>query len=49
MAPHFGDEQKLIALSRQGREQLEAQWAAERAEQRQRHDREGWQTPADSN
>jgi glutathione-regulated potassium-efflux system ancillary protein KefC len=47
MAPHFGDEKKLIALSKQGREQLEAQWAAERAEQRQRHTREGWQPTDD--
>ena len=45
MAPHFGDEKKLIALSRQGREQLEAQWAAERAEQRARQARAGWQSP----
>jgi glutathione-regulated potassium-efflux system ancillary protein KefC len=35
MAPHSGDEKKLIALAKQGREQLEAQWAAERAEQAQ--------------
>jgi glutathione-regulated potassium-efflux system ancillary protein KefC len=48
MAPHFGDEKKLIALSRQGREQLEAQWAAERAEQRERHARAGWQPPGES-
>jgi glutathione-regulated potassium-efflux system ancillary protein KefC len=47
MAPYLGDEKKLIALSKQGREQLEAQWAAERAEQRQRHAREGWQAPPD--
>ncbi|WP_157268120.1 glutathione-regulated potassium-efflux system protein KefC [Azohydromonas aeria] len=32
MAPHFGDEQRLIAMARQGREQLEALWARERAE-----------------
>jgi glutathione-regulated potassium-efflux system ancillary protein KefC len=47
MAPHFGDEKKLIALSRQGREQLEAQWAAERAEQRERRAREGWHPPGE--
>jgi glutathione-regulated potassium-efflux system ancillary protein KefC len=35
MAPHFGDEQRLIAMSRQGREQLEALWARERAEREQ--------------
>nr|WP_084267698.1 glutathione-regulated potassium-efflux system protein KefC [Azohydromonas lata] len=32
MAPHFGDEQRLIAMARQGRDQLEALWARERAE-----------------
>jgi glutathione-regulated potassium-efflux system ancillary protein KefC len=44
MAPHFGDEKKLIALSKQGREQLEAQWAQERAQQQQRA-RGDWQAP----
>jgi glutathione-regulated potassium-efflux system ancillary protein KefC len=48
MAPHFGDEQKLIALSKQGREQLEAQWAAERAQQQRRGARAGWQGDADA-
>jgi len=42
MAPHFGDEGKLIALAKQGRAQLEAQWAQERAEQRDRQARAGW-------
>jgi glutathione-regulated potassium-efflux system ancillary protein KefC len=46
MAPHFGDEKKLIALSKQGREQLEAQWAAERQQQLERHSRAGWYTPS---
>ena len=31
MLPHLGDEQKLIAVSKQGRQQLETMWAAERA------------------
>ena len=31
MAPHLGDEQKLIDLSKQGRRQLETMWAQERA------------------
>ena len=45
MAPHSGDEKKLIALAKQGREQLEVQWAAERAEQaRARGD---WQRPTE--
>jgi len=46
MAPHFGDEKKLIALSKQGREQLEAQWAAERQQQNERQARAGWHSPA---
>ncbi|WP_374661806.1 glutathione-regulated potassium-efflux system protein KefC [Inhella sp.] len=33
MLPHFGDEQQLIALSKQGREQLEALWAEQRSQQ----------------
>lgn len=32
MAPHAGDEHKLIAVAKQGRAQLEAQWAKERAQ-----------------
>jgi glutathione-regulated potassium-efflux system ancillary protein KefC len=31
MLPHQGDEQKLIALAKQGRQQLEQMWAQERA------------------
>ncbi|MFO1252627.1 MAG: glutathione-regulated potassium-efflux system protein KefC [Inhella sp.] len=46
MLPHFGDEQRLIALSKQGREQLERQWAAERARQRGPL-REGWADDSD--
>ncbi|NRF68085.1 glutathione-regulated potassium-efflux system protein KefC [Aquincola sp. S2] len=41
MAPHLGDEQKLIALAKAGRQQLEQLWARERsvaAAQRKRHD-----------
>ena len=30
MAPHFGDEQKVISVAKQGREQLEQMWARER-------------------
>ncbi|MFN7724786.1 MAG: glutathione-regulated potassium-efflux system protein KefC [Rubrivivax sp.] len=32
MAPHSNDEQQLIALAKQGRQQLEEMWARERAE-----------------
>jgi len=45
MAPHFGDEKKLIALSKQGRAQLEAQWAEERAQRRERDARAQWHVP----
>ena len=43
MAPHSGDEKRLIALSKEGRAQLEAQWAQERA---QRHGRAEWPSAA---
>ncbi len=42
MAPHLGDEQKLIAVAKQGRQQLETMWAQERSEQVARHNRQGW-------
>ncbi len=45
MAPHFGDEKKLIALAKQGRAQLEAQWAEERAQRRERDPRDQWHAP----
>ena len=43
MAPHLGDEQRLIALVKQGRQQLETLWAQERAEQAKQRSRLGWQ------
>jgi glutathione-regulated potassium-efflux system ancillary protein KefC len=46
MAPHFGDEKKLIAVSKQGRAQLEAQWAQERQQQLEQYSRVGWHTPS---
>jgi glutathione-regulated potassium-efflux system ancillary protein KefC len=42
MAPHFRDEQRLIAMSKQARAQLETLWAQERKEARQRGRGEGW-------
>ena len=42
MAPHLGDQNKLIAVSKQGRQQLEQQWARERAEARTRYRRTEW-------
>jgi len=34
MVPHFGDEQRLITIARQGRDQLERTWARERERER---------------
>jgi glutathione-regulated potassium-efflux system ancillary protein KefC len=47
MAPHLGDERKLIALAKQGRQQLETLWAQERAQQTSRRNRQGWQGGGD--
>ena len=47
MAPHRGDEQALIAVARQGREQLETLWAQEREQARIARLRQGWQDPSD--
>jgi len=48
MAPHLGDEQRLIALAKQGRQQLETLWAQERAERAAQRNRQGWQPGSDS-
>ena len=47
-APHRGDVNKLISLTRQGRQQLEALWSREREERRQERARRnaGWSAPA---
>ena len=45
MAPHLEDETRLIAIAKQGRQQLETQWARERAEQAGRRARAGWAGP----
>jgi glutathione-regulated potassium-efflux system ancillary protein KefC len=42
MAAHRGDENKLIAMAKQGRQQLEQMWAKERAEARERKERARW-------
>lgn len=42
MAAHRDDENKLIALAKQGRQQLEQMWAKERAEARERKERARW-------
>ena len=42
MLPHLGDEQKLIALAKQGRQQLEQVWAQEREQRDAQRQRQGW-------
>ncbi len=42
MVPHIGDEQRLIAIAKQSRQQLETLWAQERAAQGQRLGASGW-------
>jgi glutathione-regulated potassium-efflux system ancillary protein KefC len=48
MAPHRGDEAKLIAVAKQGRQQLEAMFAQEREEAQKRQRRIGWDTRVDA-
>jgi glutathione-regulated potassium-efflux system ancillary protein KefC len=45
MAPHFKDEAKVIAIAKQGRQQLEETWAREREQSQARLNREGWHDP----
>ena len=50
MLPHLGDEQKLIAMAKQGRQQLEQVWAQEREQRAAQRQRQGlgWAaTPAE--
>jgi len=48
MVPHMADENRLISISRQGRQQLEETWAREREQQRGETERRsgGWNAPA---
>jgi glutathione-regulated potassium-efflux system ancillary protein KefC len=46
MAPHLGDQKKLIALAKAGRQQLETLWAQERADAAAQRNRHGWVDPA---
>jgi glutathione-regulated potassium-efflux system ancillary protein KefC len=48
LAPHRKDEAKLIAVSKQGRQQLEALFAQERDEAAKRHVRAGWSAEDES-
>jgi glutathione-regulated potassium-efflux system ancillary protein KefC len=43
MTPHLDDESRLIAIAKQGRAQLEQQWAQERQVQAGKGARQGWQ------
>jgi len=45
MAPHFGDQNRLIAMAKEGRRQLEELWARERADNAAVRARAGWQAP----
>ena len=45
MAPHFNDEKQLIAISKQGRQQLEDMWAAERRDADAQRQASGWHAP----
>jgi glutathione-regulated potassium-efflux system ancillary protein KefC len=46
MAPHLADENRLIAIAKQGRAQLEETWARERADNDALRARAGWQAPS---
>jgi glutathione-regulated potassium-efflux system ancillary protein KefC len=46
MRPHHGDVDKLIAIAKVGRQQLEEQFAREREAARRRTARAGWSAPA---
>ncbi len=43
MTPHIDDESRLIAIAKQGRQQLEQQWAQERKDPSGSRTRSGWQ------
>jgi glutathione-regulated potassium-efflux system ancillary protein KefC len=47
MAPHQGDEKKLISIAKQGRQQLEEVWSRERTERTAQAGRGGWQAPGE--
>ena len=45
MAPHQGDEKKLISIAKQGRQELEEMWSRERAERAASPAHGGWHAP----
>lgn len=48
MAPHLGDQKKLIALAKAGRQQLEQLWAQERQDAAAARNRKGWHSKPDA-
>lgn len=47
LAPHRNDSQRFIALSKQGRQQLEELWERERADELRKQPQTGWQPDPD--
>jgi glutathione-regulated potassium-efflux system ancillary protein KefC len=45
LAPHRGDEKKMISMSKLGRQELEDQWSREREQQQRGRARQGWHAP----
>jgi len=45
MAPHQGDEKKLISMAKQGRKELEEMWSRERADRTAKRAHGGWHAP----
>ena len=45
MLPHFSDESRLIAIAKQGRQQLEQTWALEREQRKRGGNRGAWHAP----
>jgi glutathione-regulated potassium-efflux system ancillary protein KefC len=47
MIPHFGDEERLVSAAKAGREELEAQFAKDRAKFERAHSGKGWSAAPD--
>ena len=47
MIPHFGDEERLVSAAKAGREELEAQFAQDRAKFEKAHSGKGWSTASE--
>lgn len=48
LIPHFGDEERLVSAAKAGREELEAQFAKDRAKFEKAHSGKGWSAPPDA-